>query len=49
MLVTLREGEKRLCNCLPPCDDVVFEAGYMKQIEWQVKKRNCKLNESLIT
>ena len=49
MLVTLREGEKRLCNYLPPCDEICFEVEYMKQIERQVKKRNCNLNESLRT
>jgi len=49
MLVTLRENEKRLCNCLPQCDDVKFAVDFTEQIEWQVKKRNCNLNESLRT
>jgi hypothetical protein len=49
MLVTLRENEKRLCNCLPQCDDVNFVVDFAEQIEWQVKQRNCNLNESLRT
>ena len=49
LLVTLRENEKRLCNCLPQCDDVNFAVDFAEQIEWQVKKRNCYLSESLRT
>jgi hypothetical protein len=34
MLVTLRKDEHRLCNCLPPCDDVNYAIDSEKQIEW---------------
>ena len=49
VLVTLREDEKRLCNCLPQCDDVNFAVDFAEQIEWQVKKRNFNLREILRT
>lgn len=49
MLLTLRQDERRLCNCLPQCDDVNFAVDSEEQIEWQVKKRNCNLNERLRT
>jgi hypothetical protein len=33
-LVTLRDDEKRLCNCLPQCDDVSYAVAYEEQIQW---------------
>jgi hypothetical protein len=38
MLVTLREDKKRLCKCLPQCDDVKFAVDFAEHIKWQVKK-----------
>ena len=49
ILVTLQEDGKRLCNCLPQCDDVKYTTDFEEQIEWQVQKKNRNLKESLRT
>ncbi|XP_021929644.1 sodium channel protein Nach-like [Zootermopsis nevadensis] len=35
-LISLREDKHKLCDCLPPCDDVNYVIDYEEHIEWKL-------------